>query len=178
MKPISLVLQPSFTLAALLAVMGVLGCTSLCYLPMAGFIKATLGLLIVFTTIYFAALEALLLLPSAWQRIEVNDRGRVIVTNTHGERFNVSVKSNSYVTRYLTILHVNRLDQVENINQISHLKPLNNNWLNALIRTCKSNSSQIVLLPDSTHQDNLRQLRVWLSWWQHNQPDDHADAEF
>lgn len=178
MKPIFLVLQPSYALAALLTVMGLLSCLSNWFAPIALLTKLTLGLVIVFTTVYFIARDVLLLLPKSWRQVEVNDKGRLILTNSNGERFNTSVKTNSYVALYLVILHVDRLDQVEGINPISDVRLTKKYWLNRLIATWKPNSSLLVLSPDSANQDNLRQIRVWLSWWQHSHTDNHADAEF
>ena len=176
MKPIRLVLQPSYTLTALLIGMVVLSFLSISFAPIALLAKLTLGLLIVFTTIYFVARDALRLLPKSWQEIEVNDKGELTISNSIGERFNARVKTNSYVTLHLVILHVVALEQVKNSLPMSNLKPFNNNRLRPLIAIL--NPRQMVILQDSASQAEFRQLCVWLRWWQHSHTGNHADAEF
>lgn len=171
-------LRPSYSLAALLAVMSALACMSIGFVPLAWYTVLTLGVLIVFTTIYFILRDVLLLLPRSWRQVEVNDKGRLVLTNSNGERFNASVKTNSYVAFYLVILHVDRLEQIEGVNPISNVRLTKKSWLNRLIANWKLSSSQLVLSPDSVHQNDFRQLRVWLRWWKHSHINSYADAEF
>lgn len=168
MKPISLVLQPSYHLAALLIVMAVLSCISIGFAPIAMHISITLGMLIVFATVYFVIKEALLLLPRSWRMVEVNYQGQLILTNLNGERFNASARINGYVVRYLVILHFDQLEQTADINPINDKTPFKQSWLKQLMMADQLNSSRLILLPDSINQQDFRHLRVWLRWWQHN----------
>lgn len=178
MKPISLVLQPSYILTGLLMAMSLLSCISILFAPIPLFLQTILGVLIAFATAFFIGLEALLLLPQSWRRVEVSAKGELTLTKANGERLNVRVKSSSYIVSYLVILHVDGLKPTENTESINKVNLYTKNWLYRLVDVTLSSSSYVILLPDSISQHGFRQLRVWLRWWRHSQTENYAEAEF
>ena len=53
--------------------------------------------------------DALRQSPSAWQHIEVDTKGELVLINTFGKRFNATVTPSTYVSAYLTIVLIDQL---------------------------------------------------------------------
>ena len=124
------------------------------FAPVAIFLKVIWGGMVAFAMGYLILRDALLRLQQSWQRIEVNDKGQLRLTQRSGNTMDAKVSVASFVTSYLTILHV---------------QPANKSWLSCLDSLFLAGSGAPILLPDSANEEDFRQLRVWLRWWRHSQ---------
>ena len=104
MQPISFSLKPSYLYAYSLILIGLLGILSFCFAPIHILLKIIWGVLITFATVFYVLRDALRQLPSAWQHIQVDNKGELVLTSIDGKRFKAIVKSSSYVSAYLTIM--------------------------------------------------------------------------
>ena len=145
-KPIQLVLQPSYFQAALLAVVGLGACLIVGCMPMLVSLKLFVCVLIVLATTYFIAQEALLCLPWSCTGLALNSKGELSVTRRDGVESATTVLHTSFVAAYLTILN---------------LKVGSSRWRRNLILT-----------PDRVDSLAFRHLRVWLRWGRQAVPDD------
>lgn len=137
-KPIRLVLQPSYRLAAILAAAGLGACIIVAVMPMMTSLKYIICIPAALSAIYFIAQDALLILPWSLTGLDLNGRSELAVTDRRGIQTAVAVMPSTFVAAYLTVLNL-RLD--------THF------WQRSLILT-----------PDRVDHDVFRQLRVWLRW--------------
>jgi len=137
-KPLLVVLQPSYRLAALITFAALSSAWIALAISLDWWIKLIACLTIAAAAIYHVQ-HALLRFDSSWASIVVNSAGEVSLRRQDGrENSNVKVLPSSFVASFLTILHIkadsNRMTQY------------------------------LLLLPDSANEQSLRQLRVWLLW--------------
>lgn len=142
-KPIHLVLQPSYLLAAILAAAGLGSCTIVACMPMAISLKILICVPVIAATIYFMLQDALLRLPWSLTAIDLNHKGELYVLDAHGTRYQASVLPGSFIAAYLTVLNF-RMDGDDIGNALRR-------------RNC-------LLLPQRVDDDAFRKLRVWLRW--------------
>lgn len=140
-----------------MGIVGVLSCLSVGFVPMATYIKIIWGVLVVFATAYFIARDALLRLPQSWSRIEVSNQGELRLTQRSGKVLEARVSMSSIVTAYWIVVHI---------------QPSSKSWLSRLNALFLPTTGALILLPDSASEETLRQLKVWLRWWQHAQVKD------
>lgn len=137
-KPVQLVLQPSYLLAAVLAAAAMGACLIVACMPLAISLKFLVCMPMLLATPYFIAQEALLSLPWSYAGLELNHKGELRLIRKDGTRIAAAVLHSSFVAAYLTILN---------------LKPDHGRWRRNLILT-----------PDRVESAAYRQLRVWLRW--------------
>ena len=138
MKPLHVVLKPSRQLLAAL----VFACVSAIFIvmsvPLAFWIKFAGSLVIVSSTAYFVARDALLALPWSWQGIELNGKGELFFIAKNGARSNAKVEATSFVAAYMALLNIRLEDS---------------RW-----------RRHAVILTDSADREEFRKFRVWLRW--------------
>ena len=144
---------------------------SVSFAPIHILLKITWGVLIVFATMFYVLRDALRQPPSAWQHIEVDTKGELVLTNTFGKRFNATVTPSTYVSTYLTIVLIDQLCEIEEDTEKHETQQPTKliAWANVKISMTKSLSQKapIILLPKTANADEIRKLRVWLIWWVH-----------
>ncbi len=137
-KPVQLTLQPSYSLAAVLAVAGAGACLIVACMPLAISLKFLVCVPIILATPYCIAQEALLSLPWSYAGLELNHKGELRLIRKDGSRNAATVLHSSFMATYLTILNL-KLDH--------------GRWRRNLILT-----------PDRVDSGAYRQFRVWLRW--------------
>lgn len=100
-------------------------------------------LAIVILTTHFAMLNGLLSLRRSCKLLQINKAGECHLTQKNDERFAVKVMPDSFVSAYLTILHV---------------VPEEFKWFKIW------QNRYILLLQDNADTQSFRQLRVYLRW--------------
>ena len=91
-----------------------------------------------------AVLDGLLSLPKSWKLLIVNKAGVCHLTQKNDENFVVNIMPDSFVSAYLTVLHIVPED-------FSWFKVWQNRY--------------ILLLQDNIDAESFRQLRVYLRWY-------------
>ena len=141
LQPIFIKAEPSLLLVGLLIAISTVSCAVLTIMPLDFGLKMALWMLVIVTSMYYILRDALLLLPWSWHLIQVNGHGELTVTNKKGQQFKPSLRANSFIHEYLTII---------NFTHVSF----------------KTNTPPIVLI--NIKHDELRKLRVWLRWFKHD----------
>lgn len=136
-KPIVIQLLPSTLLLGLLLAVATFSSLILWTLPIILTTKLVFIGLVVVSSLYFIARDALLILPWSWRRIEVDSKGVLTLTNNRQKRFKPELATSTFVHEYCVILN---------------LKNQGVNW--AL--------SPVLLLEHTDNANALRRLRVWL----------------
>ncbi|MEZ0231267.1 MAG: protein YgfX [Methylophilaceae bacterium] len=149
MKLIALDLTPSYYMVAILAIASFLAASVVMFMPLHILLKLFVLGLVVAATIFHIMRDALLVLPQSPQKIEVNNRNALYISDKSGNRYAAAILSSSFVASYLTILN---------------LKISGKFW-----------SRSIILMPDSASSAEFRQLRVWLKWSDQEALDDVPD---
>ncbi|WP_366910330.1 protein YgfX [Methylotenera sp.] len=142
MKPITLIFKPSTKLIALLISAGVFFSAMLLLTPIPLSLSVLL-LLIIISTSYFVMLDGTLSLPKSWKSLKINKAGECHMIQKNDEGFGVQIMPDSFVSAYLTILHV---------------VPEEFKWFKFW------QNRYILLLQDNTDAESFRQLRVYLRW--------------
>ncbi len=101
-------------------------------------------LLILVSTSYFVMLDGLLSLPKSWKLLIVNKAGVCHLTQKNDENFVVNIMPDSFVSAYLTVLHI---------------VPEDFRWFKVW------QNRYILLLQDNIDAESFRQLRVYLRWY-------------
>ncbi len=136
-KPIIIQLHPSSLLLGLLLAVATLSSLILLTLPFSLRIKIAFFALIIVSTVYFIARDALLMLPFSWSKIEVNAKGELTVVNKRKQRYKPQLAASSFVHEFCIILNF------KNQGLMWAISP--------------------VLIFNNGHNVNaLRRLRVWL----------------
>ncbi len=94
-------------------------------------------------TTYFVMLDGLLSLPRSWKILQINKAGECYLMQKNDESFVVQVMPDSFVSAYLTILHV---------------VPKEFTWFKIW------QNRYVLLLQDNVDTEPFRQLRVYLRW--------------
>jgi toxin CptA len=113
-------------------------------------LRVLLLLLIMISTIYFVMLDGLLSLPRSWKLLQINKAGKCHLMQKNDESLVVHVMPDSFVSAYLTILHI---------------VPEEFKWFKIW------QNRYILLLQDNADAESFRQLRVYLRW--HKNPVNH-----
>lgn len=169
MQPISFSLKPSYLYAYSLVLIGLLSILSFSFSPIHLLLKIIWGILITFATVFHILRDALRQLPSAWQYVQVDNKGELVLISNNGKRFKAIVKSSSYVSTYLTIILFEKLSIVEEDAE-KHQFTVSNKllvWIKSLITKLFMQKIPMVILPKNANVDDIRRLRVWLLWWVH-----------
>jgi toxin CptA len=136
-RPIQLVLKPSYLLAIILASAGLGAIAILASVPLPLIARVFLIFAVVAATVYHI-MNILLWLPWSLDKLELNGKGELHVSRRDGKTQAVHILPSSFVMPYLTIL-------------------------NLAIRGTKWHRSMLVM-PDRVENEAFRQLRVWLRW--------------
>ncbi|WP_367186079.1 protein YgfX [Methylotenera sp.] len=153
MKPITLIFKPSSKLAALLILAGLFFSFMLILTPIPFSLSVTLLLLMLVSTSYFVMLDGLLSLPRSWKLLRVNMAGECHLKQKNDENFVVHIMPDSFVSAYLTVLHI---------------VPEEYRWFKVW------QNRYILLLQDNIDAESFRQLRVYLRWHK-NSVNHHVD---
>ena len=92
---------------------------------------------------YFVMRDALLSLPWSWQLLQITKEGECRLIQKDGVNFLVNIKADSFVSAYLTILHI-ALPEYRWYEFWKH--------------------RYVILLQDHTDAESFRKLRVYLRW--------------
>ena len=141
-------LLPSTLLLGLLATVATAGALIILIMPVAWLVKCAAVALIIGTSVYFILRDALLMLPWSWHRMEVDVKGVLKLTNKSQQTFKPQLAASTFTHQYLTILNFKRKGW---------------NWL----------LPPLLLLNDFPDEDALRQLRVWIRLFKHD--NNHRD---
>lgn len=144
-QAIDIAMKPSLLLLGLLGVISTISCLIIITLPMHSLFKLLLLSVIVISTGYYILRDALRLLPWSWQRVEVSATGQLKLISKHGKQFTPVLAATSFNHPWMIIL---------NAQPTAYRKRLFGG-LPALI------------LFANHHEQQHRQLRVWLRWWKH-----------
>ncbi len=140
-KPIVIQLLPSPLLLGLLLAVATISSLVLLLIAIDLWIKLTLFLLIILSTGYFIARDALLMLPWSWQSVVVDSKGVLTITNKRQQLVGPSLSAATFVHQYLTVLNVKPAGFKSDFRLV--LPP-------------------VILLGNRSNQDEVRRLRVWL----------------
>jgi len=143
LKPITLIFKPSNKLTALLIMAGLFFSFMLLLTPVPLSLSVTLLLLILVSTTYFVMLDGLLSLPRSWKLLRITMKSECHLTQKNDESFVVHIMPDSFVSSYLTVLHV---------------VPEDFTWFKFW------QNRYILLLQDNIDAELFRQLRVYLRW--------------
>ena len=101
--------------------------------------------------------DALLLLPWSWQKLEVNNKGELSISNKRGQQFQPALAASTFIHAACSLLNFQRSE-------------------------CKLGGFKLALPPvilfvHADNRDELRRLRVWLRWFKHLEADDQIDNQ-
>lgn len=140
LQPINIQLKRSNIMLGLLIGVSIACSLILLGLPLSPIIKLATILLIVISSTYFIWRDALLMLPWSWQRLYVNAKGELSITNNRGDVLQPALASNSFIHVHLIVLNFKRSGMKFALNPIMI-------WVN------------------QENEHELRRLRVWLRWF-------------
>ena len=143
LQVIHIKLKPSKLLLGLLLAISIVACAIIVSLPIALYLKLVIIALILASSAYFILRDALLLLPWSWQSVDVNSKGELTITNMHGQQFQPTLAPSTFIHAACTILNFKR-------------------------KSFRLVSPSVILFANANNRDELRHLRVWLSWFKHD----------
>jgi hypothetical protein len=149
-QAIQIKLMPSYLLLGLLGGVSIACCLIIIALPVVLAFKLVIIALILLSSTYFIARDALLLLPWSWQMLEVNTKGELTIINRYGLQFQPALAPSSFIHAACTILNFKRAG-------------------------LKFALPPLILFANTNNQDELRRLRVWLRWFKHQEDLSVAD---
>ncbi len=149
-QAIQIKLMPSYLLLGLLGGVSIACCVILLLQPIALILKLVIIALILLSSAYFIARDALLLLPWSWQMLEVDTKGELTIINKYGLQFQAVLAPSTFIHAACTIL------SFKNKGLKLALPPL-------------------ILIANTNNQDELRKLRVWLRWYKHEKTQEDLD---
>lgn len=154
-KAIQIKLTPSYLLLGLLGGVSIACCAIILLQPMVLAIKLLIIALIVLSSAYFMLRDALLLLPWSWQKLEVNNKGELSISNRRGQQFQPALAASTFIHAACSLLNFQRSE-------------------------CKLGGFKLALPPVilfeyANNRDELRRLRVWLRWFKHLEVDNQED---
>ena len=150
LQPIYIKLMPSNLLLGLLGIVSIACCAILLSLPIPLYIKLVIIALILASSTYFILRDALLLLPWSWQSVDVNSKGELTITNMHGQQFQPTLAPSTFIHAACTILNFKR-------------------------KNFRFVSPAVILFANANNRDELRRLRLWLRWFEHDKIGYQAD---
>ncbi|MES2636900.1 MAG: hypothetical protein V4605_06195 [Pseudomonadota bacterium] len=146
-KPIVIQLLPSTLLLGLLVAVATISAVIILISTIILPIKYAVFVLIIISTIYYVMRDALLMLPWSWQKIEIDMKGVLNLTNKKQQKTQPQLEFTSFIHQYLTILNFKR-------------------------QGVRLSLPPVLLLPNRSHdlayQDALRRLRVWMRFFKHD----------
>jgi hypothetical protein len=143
--------KSSYYLLSILCLATALSILVITCMPLFLWLKTLLILLVIFSSAFYIARDALGLLPWSWVALEIDSQDKLQLTAQNGVQQTVTVLPESLVASYLIVLQV-KIEQ-------------------RFLR------KSLILLPDSANSDDLRRLRVWLKWASHKSKDSSAASE-
>jgi hypothetical protein len=144
-------LMPSCLLLGLLGGVSIAACAILLLQPIALVIKLVIIALILLSSAYFIARDALLLLPWSWQMLEVDTKGELTISNKRGQQFQPALAPSTFIHAACTILNFKRVG-------------------------FKLALSPVILMTSAENEDELRKLRTWLRWFKHEKIQEDLSA--
>ena len=150
LQPIYIKLMPSNLLLGLLGIVSITCCVILLSLPIPLYIKLDIIALILASSAYFILRDALLLLPWSWQSVDVNSKGELTITNMYGQQFQPTLAPSTFIHAACTILNFKR-------------------------KNFRFVSPAVILFANANNRDELRRLRLWLRWFEHDKIGYQAD---
>ena len=138
-QTIQIKLMPSYLLLGLLSGVSIACCMLILLQPIFVWTKLVIIALILLSSAYYIARDALLLLPWSWQMFKVNNKGELIITNRRGQQFKPALASSTFIHAACTILNFKR-------DRFNCAPP-------------------VILFSNTKNRDELRRLRVWLRWF-------------
>ena len=154
-KAIQIKLTPSYLLLGLLGGVSIACCAIILLQPMVLAIKLLIIALIVLSSAYFMLRDALLLLPWSWQKLEVNNKGELSISNRRGQRFQPALAASTFTHAACSLLN------------FKHPEFKYGGFRLAL--------PPVILFEHANNRDELRRLRVWLRWFKHLEVDNQED---
>jgi hypothetical protein len=143
-QAIRIQLMPSYLLLGLLSSVSIASCCILLALPLALAIKLAVIALIIISSGYYVARDALLMLPWSWQVLDINAKGELTITNMRGQVFQPKLSPSSFIHAKLVILNFQR-----------------EGFKLALPSLILFENQQLA----DNGEDELRRLRVYLRWF-------------
>ena len=139
-QAIQIKLMPSYLLLGLISGVSIACCTIILLQPIALAIKLVIIVLILLSSAYFIARDALLSLPRSWQLLAVNNKGELTITNQRGQQFQPVLAPATFIHPAFTLLNFKS-------NRFKFALP------------------PVILFANTNNRDELRRLRVWLRWF-------------
>ena len=136
MQPITLIFKPSYLLALLFFVVATGAVIILLILPILMWLKLILSVIVFLHAGYVILRFTLLKLSSSITKLEVNSKGELRIYDLAGLNYEAQLQLNSFVSPYLTVLHLKAL----------------------------SRFNSLIITPFNTDTNGFRQLRIWLKW--------------
>ncbi len=156
-KAIQIKLTPSYLLLGLLGGVSIACCVIILLQPMLLAIKLLIIVLILASSVYFILRDALLSLPWSWQKLEVNNKGELSISNKRGQQFQPALASSTFIHAACSLLNFKRPEFKYGGFRLA-LPP-------------------VILFEHANNRDELRRLRVWLRWFKHLEADDQIDNQ-
>ena len=152
MKPalpqvIHIQLMPSYLLLGLLSGISIACCWIVLQQATSVDIKLVIIALIVVSSAYFIARDALLMLPWSWKVLDVDHNGELTIVNQVGQQFQPTLAASCFIHEACTILNFKGIGLKYNVFRLG-LQP-------------------VILFSSSKNDNELRRLRVWLRWFKH-----------
>lgn len=149
-QAIQIKLARSNLILGLLSGVSIVCCSIIASLTISLMLKLVIIALILLSSAYFIARDALLLLPWSWQMLQVDTKGELTIINKRGQQFQPALAPSTFINAACTILNFKRA------GLRFALPPLN-------------------LFVNTNNREELRRLRVWLRWFKHQQDFSAAD---
>ena len=146
-QAIQITLLPSYLILGLLGGVSIACCLILLSLPILFIIRLVIIALIFASSGYFIARDAMLLLPSSWQMLEVDIKGELTLTNKRGQTFQPRLAASSFIHAKLVILNFQRES----------------------FKLALPSVIFVLNQQDTKHKiEEIRRLRVYLRWFKHD----------
>ena len=156
-QAIQIKLTPSYLLLGLLSGISMACCAIILLQPIVLAIKLIIIALILLSSAYFICRDALLLLPWSWQKLEVDNKGELTISNKRGQQFQPTLASSTFIHAAYSLLNFKRPEFKYGGFRLA-LPP-------------------VILFEHANNRDELRRLRVWLRWFKHLEVDGQLDNQ-
>jgi len=143
--------KPSYCLLSILCIASALSMLVIATMPLFFWLQGLLVAMVVFSSGFYIARDALRLFPWSWVALEIDNQQRFQLTAKSGVQYTTTVLPESLVASYLIVLQL----KVER----------------------KILRRSLILLPDSADSEDLRRLRVWLKWASHKNNEASLEPE-
>ena len=150
LQSIHIKLLPSKLMLGLLGGVSIACCAIVLTLPILLYAKFIIIALILVSSAYFIARDALLLLPNSWQTVDVDNKGALTLSNKSGQQFQLTPAPSSFIHAACSVLNFER-------------------------RGIKLAPPPVILFSNIENADELRRLRAWLRWFKHDKANHQED---